>query len=118
MIPVVVYGIKLHHEISVSAVLSASQTHTFTIASTDWEANAGSDATEFPYVANIQTDLYPSTFTPCETLLLGADATDYPTSTDETAMALVDKYVKFTGTAIRLRATAAPATSLTLLVRG
>ena len=37
---------------------------------------------------------------------------------NKTAISLVDKYIKFTGTAIRLRATDAPATSLTLVVRG
>lgn len=100
------------------AITSVKDPHTFTIASTAWTANAGSDATDFPYVANITTDLYASNFVPSEVLLLGADATDYPTATDETAIGLVDKYVKFTGTAIRLRATSAPATNLNLVVRG
>lgn len=92
--------------------------HTFDIATSLWVANTGSDATDFPYVANIATNLYTSSFTPSEVLLLGTDPTDYPTAADETAIGVVDKYVKFTGTSIRLRATSAPATSLTLVVRG
>lgn len=92
--------------------------HTFLVAASSWIANAGSDATAFPYVCEINTLFYTSDFVPSEVLLLGADATDYPTAADETAIGVVDKYVKFTGTAIRLRATSAPATNLNLVVRG
>lgn len=92
--------------------------HTFLVAASSWIANAGSDATAFPYVCEINTEFYTSDFVPNEVLLLGADPTDYPTAADETAIGLVDKYVKFTGTAIRLRATSAPATNLNLVVRG
>ena len=93
-------------------------TNTFTIESTDWVANTGSDATAFPYVANVSTEVYPDTFIPCESLILGAIPGDYPTAADETAIGLIDKYIKFTGTSIRLRATDAPATDVTLVVRG
>lgn len=100
------------------AINFVKDTHTFSIASTDWTANTGSDATNFPYTATISTYLYTSNFVPSEVLLLGADATDYPTTADETAIGVVDKYVKFTGTSIRLRAKSAPATNLNLVVRG
>lgn len=100
------------------AINFVKDAHTFPIASTDWVANAGSDATDFPYVANISTDLYTSNFVPSEVLLLGANATNYPTAADETAIGVVDKYVKFTGTSIRLRAKSAPARKLNLVVRG
>ena len=49
-------------------------------------------------------------------LLLGATADDYPTDAEATEIVKVDMYVKFTGTAIRLRATDAPSTALTLIV--
>ena len=111
-IPLVLYAIDEQ------TATSGSSVEHFPVASTDWTANAGTDATDFPYVANITTDLYTSNFVPSEVLLLGADATDYPTAADETAIGLVDKYVKFTGTSIRLRATSAPATNLNLVVRG
>lgn len=95
-----------------------NEPQTFSILTSAWVANTGSDATDFPYVANITTSLYTSSFTPSEVLLLGADPTDYPTAADETAIGVVDKYVKFTGTSIRLRATSAPASTLNLVVRG
>ena len=117
-IPSAIYGIKLTQEVSVSAFLSESETNSFTIASNDWIANTGSDATEFPYVANVVTGLYPVDFTPSDLLILGAIPDDYPTSADETAIGLVDKWVKFTGTSIRLRATGLPLTSVTLRIRG
>ena len=112
--------IEAHPCIQVKSVpdTGRDEVNIFAIASSAWGANSGSDATDFPYVANILTDKYASTFIPANTQLLGADASDYPTATDETAMALVDKYIKFTGTEIRLRATAAPATALTLVIRG
>ena len=91
---------------------------TFTVATTNWEANAGTDATEFPYVANIATTVYSNNFIPAEMLLLGADISDYMTSAELEAKDLVDAQVKFTATAIRLRATAAPASALTLVIRG
>lgn len=100
------------------AITFVKDAHTFPIASTAWTANVGSDANDFPYTAIISTDLYTSDFVPSEVLLLGADPTDYPTAADETAIGVVDKYVKFTGTSIRLRAKSAPASTLNLVVRG
>ena len=98
-------------------VVEVGASNTFAIATSDWTANSGSDATDFPYIAEKSTALYSSTFKPAKTLLLGADINDYPTSAEETEIALVDKHIKFTGTAIRLRATAAPASALNLVVR-
>ena len=98
-------------------VVGVGESDTFAIATSDWVANAGSDATDFPYICEKSTALYASTFIPAKTLLLGADINDYPTSAEETEIALVDKHIKFTGTAIRLRATAAPASALNLVVR-
>jgi hypothetical protein len=91
---------------------------TFTVASTDWVTNAGSDAAAFPYIVNIETNLYASNFTPAEVLLLGSDPSDYPTATEQEAIQSVDQYIKFTASGIRLRATSAPASALTLVVRG
>ena len=90
----------------------------FTILSTDWSANAGSDASDFPYVCEISSALYSNTYVPAEVLLLGADASDYPSSSELDAIGLVDQYIKFTASGIRLRATAAPSVTLTLVVRG
>ena len=90
----------------------------FTIASTDWVANTGSDATDFPYVCNIATTDYSDTFVPAEVMLLGADPSEYVTSTEQGAIDLVNQYVKFSATGIRLRATDAPAVTLSLIVRG
>lgn len=98
--------------------LNGGNANTFAIATSAWVANTGSDAAAFPYVAEITTALYSSNFQPAEIVLLGTDITDYPTSTEEDAIALVDKYVKFTGSAIRLRATDDPGVALNLVVRG
>ena len=93
-------------------------TTTFAIATTDWTANAGTDAADFPYVCEISSVLYSNTFIPAEVLLLGADASDYPSSSELNAIGLVDQYIKFTASGIRLRATSAPSVTLTLVVRG
>lgn len=93
-------------------------TTNFTILSTDWTANAGTDATDFPYVCEISSALYSNTFIPAEVLLLGADSSDYPSSSEMDAIGLVDQYIKFTASGVRLRATAAPSVTLTLVVRG
>ena len=89
----------------------------FTIEDTDWVANQGTDATDFPYVAEISTTAYSATFHPSEILILGADPDDYPTDSELEEMDKVDLYVKFTATAIRLRATDAPSVDLSLVVR-
>lgn len=103
---------------TVVSITGGETVNTFAIATSEWVANTGSDAAAFPYVAEITTALYSSNFQPAEIVLLGTDTTDYPTSTEEDAIALVDKYVKFTGSAIRLRATDDPGVALNLVVRG
>lgn len=103
---------------TVISITSDETVNTFAIATSAWVANTGSDAAAFPYVAEITTALYSSNFQPAEIVLLGTDTTDYPTSTEEDAIALVDKYVKFTGSAIRLRATDDPGVALNLVIRG
>lgn len=90
--------------------------HTFTIATSAWVANTGSDATDFPYVAEISTNLYGVNFHPSEVLLLGATPDDYPTSAELDEIAKVDMYIKFTGTVIRLRATDEPGAAMSLVI--
>ena len=92
-------------------------TATFTVATSAWVSNSGSDATDFPYIAELTTSDYDSNFMPSEVFLVGAVATDYPTSAERDEISKVDVYVKFTGTAIRLRATDSPITVLNLLVK-
>lgn len=120
LIPYQIYGIKLQHQIDVSAVItpSSSPNHQFAIATTDWVANTGSDATEFPYVANIATTEFSDTFVPTRVMLLGADGSDYPTAAEEADIALVDKYIEFSDEGVRLRATDTPTNALTLIVAG
>ena len=89
----------------------------FTIEDTDWVSNTDSDATDFPYVAVVSTTAYSATFHPSEVLILGADPDDYPSDSELEEMDKVDLYVKFTATAIRLRATDAPSVDLSLVVR-
>lgn len=89
----------------------------FTILSTAWVSNTGADASNYPYVANITTSLYSDTFIPSELLLLGADVNDYLTASEQTAIAFIDQYAKFTGSSIRLRAVDFPDATLTLVVR-
>ena len=119
-IPYKIYGMKLKHQIDVSAVItpSSSPNHQFAIATTAWVANTGSDATEFPYVANIATTEFSDTFVPARVMLLGADGSDYPTAAEEADIALVDKYIEFSATGVRLRATGTPTNALTLIVAG
>jgi hypothetical protein len=93
-------------------------TTTFTILSSDWTANAGTDAADFPYVCEISSALYSNTYVPAEVLLLGSDPSDYPTSTEQEAIQSVDQYIKFTASGVRLRAATAPSVTLTLVVRG
>ena len=97
---------------------SGDGVQTFAIATTAWVANTGTDASEFPYVADITSSSFTSNFIPSEVLLLGADASAYPTSAEQTDIDLVDKYLQFSTSGIRLRATAQPANALTLIVRG
>lgn len=88
----------------------------FTISASDWEANAGTDATEFPYVYNLPTTAYGTEFVPAEVLLLGSSYGEYPSASEQADIALVDKYIKFSATGVRLRATDEPTNSLTLVI--
>lgn len=97
--------------------VSGGSTTTFAIAASAWVANSGADATDFPYIAEITTALYTNTFQPSEVLLLGATAGDYPTTTESEELELIDMYVKFTGSVIRLRATSQPTSAFTLVIK-
>lgn len=92
-------------------------TATFPIATSLWTANSGSDATDFPYIAEIATTDYSANYIPSENILLGAVSTDYPTTAELDEISKVDVYIKFTGTSIRLRAIDAPTTALSLVVK-
>lgn len=92
-------------------------TVTFPIATSLWTANSGSDAADFPYIAEIATTDYSANYIPSEAVLLGAVSTDYPTTAELDEISKVDVYIKFTGTAIRLRAIDAPITALSLIVK-
>ena len=100
-------------------VVEIGSQYYFTINTSDWVANADSDASDFPYIAVITPVVYQfdAGFVPSEVLLLGALVGDYPTSAELEEMAKVDMYVKFTSTSIRLRATEAPATTLNLVIK-
>ena len=106
-----------HHWHITDAPTGADSVRYFTISSSSWAANTGSDATEFPYVYTIASTAYGADFVPAEVLLLGSSSGDYPSSSEEEDIALVDKYIKFTATAIRLRATDEPTNNLTLVIR-
>ena len=100
-------------------VVEIGNVHSYTISTSDWVANADSDASDFPYIAVITPNIYPfsATFQPSEVMLLGALIGDYPTSAELEEMAKVDMYVKFTSTSIRVRATEAPGTTLNLVIK-
>lgn len=89
----------------------------FTISVNDWASNSESDATDFPFEALISTNLYANEFVPAEVYILGAVLNDYPTDTEKEEMGKIDQYIKFTGSAIRLRAANKPNTALTLYIR-
>lgn len=106
-----------HHWLITDAPTGADSVRYFSVSSSSWVANTDSDATEFPYVYTIASTAYGADFVPAEVLLLGSSSGDYPSSSEEEDIALVDKYIKFTATAIRLRATDAPTNNLTLVIR-
>lgn len=106
-----------HHWLITGAPSGADSVRYFAISSSNWEANTGTDATEFPYVYNLSTTAYGADFVPAEVLLLGASSGDYPSASEEADIALVDKYIKFTATGIRLRATGEPTNNLSLVIR-
>lgn len=106
-----------HHWLITDAPTGADSVRYFTLSSSSWAANTDSDATEFPYVYTIASTAYGADFVPAEVLLLGSSSGDYPSSSEEEDIALVDKYIKFSATAIRLRATDTPTNNLTLVIR-
>jgi hypothetical protein len=106
-----------HHWFITDAPTGADSVRYFSISSSGWVANTGSDAAEFPYVYTIASTAYGADFVPAEVLLLGSSSGDYPSASEEEDIALVDKYIKFTATAIRLRATGEPTNNLTLVIR-
>lgn len=96
----------------------AMEENTFTISSNDWAANTESDSDEYPWIYTITTSLYSDSYIPAAMLLLGSDEDDYPTEEELECIGMISPLVKFTGSAIRLRATDMPTTDLTLIIKG